>query len=601
MKLRWLLLVAPLALACADKDKDTAEVVYPDDDGDGYTSDVDCRDDDPAINPGADEYCDGVDHNCDTLAQFNAVDGYTVYLDGDLDGFGDAETTKSTCAAVQGYVDNSDDCDDRNPNIYPGALEICDDDDDDEDCSGAADDDDETVDVSTYSVFYEDVDGDGYGVAESTVERCDAGEGYAPLVGDCDDDEANANPGLTEVCGDLIDNDCDGSSNTCGPNGELDLGDYTSAAGDTQSGLGSSVAPFDSDGFLVGAPATIAGTKGSAMVLDSSLSGITLSGSKNGEQAGSAVSGGDVDNDGAADALVGAPGYDVSQQSSNQGRVYLVLNPTSSGALDSGEIYTGDSSDNAGSMVALLDWDGSGGDEIFASDRTSVMVLSSSMAVEQSSSGDYVTVLAGGDLDGDGAEELLIGVSGSSELHVLADGELGGDYDDGTATLTGLGGEGVGSAVAARCDVDGDGQDDMAVGASNASGSKGRAYLITDLSGGLAGAAATVEGTAQYKLGTAVALLDIDADGHCDVVVGGPGAGTNTSGVSWLYYGPVSGTLHPVDADASFAGEGDFAAAGTTLSNAGDLDGDGYDDLAVGAPGDSSLAGAVYLVNGGGI
>lgn len=597
MKYRSLLFALALA-ACGDKDGDSG-IVYPDEDGDGYTSDVDCQDDNPDVNPGVDELCDGVDWNCDGLPQFNAVDGFTFYLDGDGDGYGDPETSESSCTQRSGYTDNSDDCNDRDPNVNPGMTEVCDDDDRDEDCNDVADDADDGVDVTTMSDHYLDADGDGYGVDDDVMQRCDAGDGYAALGEDCDDDEPQANPGETEVCGDLIDNDCDGTSNTCGPNGDLDLTDYAAIGGAAETGLGSSVARFDEDQFIVGAPAAIAGSPGAAYLYDDSLSGITLTGSKNGEQAGSSVAGGDIDGDGNADALIGAPGYDASQQSTNLGRVYLVSNPSSSTTLGGGTLLEGSAGTSTGSRVAVVDFSGTGA-EPFASDTNEVFQLDDSLDVVDSWSGGFATALDGGDTDGDGAEELLIGVSGSSQVYLLADGDSGGGFGAGI-TLTGDSGEGLGSSLASRCDADGDGQDDLAIGASGYSASKGRAYLLTDVGAGLSGAAASVEGTAQYKLGTAVALADIDGDGICDLMVGGPGAGTNSSGVSWLYYGPVSGTLHPEDASAVFNGDGNFAAAGTTLGSPGDLDGDGYDEVVVGAPGADSLSGVVYLVIGGGM
>ena len=134
MKYRSLLFALALA-ACGGKDEDSG-IVYPDEDGDGYTSDVDCQDDNPDVNPGVDELCDGTDWNCDGLPQFNAVDGFTFYLDGDGDGYGDPDTSESSCTQRSGYTDNSDDCNDRDPNVNPGMVEVCDEDDRDEDCNG---------------------------------------------------------------------------------------------------------------------------------------------------------------------------------------------------------------------------------------------------------------------------------------------------------------------------------------------------------------------------------------------------------------------------------------------------------------------------------
>lgn len=58
--------------------------------------------------------------------------------------------------------------------------------------------------------FYRDVDGDGYGDPGRTVSACEAPDGYVADNTDCDDGRRLVNPGATEVCGDLIDNDCSG-------------------------------------------------------------------------------------------------------------------------------------------------------------------------------------------------------------------------------------------------------------------------------------------------------------------------------------------------------------------------------------------------------
>ena len=94
-----------------------------DTDGDGYTSDVDCNDNDPAINPDATEICDGKDNNCD-----GAIDeGFSLndyYYDADADGYGNPAVSIQACAQPLGYVTNNLDCNDINSAINPSATEI---------------------------------------------------------------------------------------------------------------------------------------------------------------------------------------------------------------------------------------------------------------------------------------------------------------------------------------------------------------------------------------------------------------------------------------------------------------------------------------------
>jgi len=175
----------------------------------GYVSDsTDCDDGDAAIHPGATELCDGDDNDCDGLtddADGGVVGAGTYYRDSDGDGYGDAGSNTTACAAPSGYVSSTTDCDDRDAAVNPGASEICDG--VDNDCDGLTDDDDSGV--TGVSTWYRDNDSDGYGDITRSASACSAPSGYIADASDCDDYSSAVYPGATEVC-DGDDNDCDG-------------------------------------------------------------------------------------------------------------------------------------------------------------------------------------------------------------------------------------------------------------------------------------------------------------------------------------------------------------------------------------------------------
>ncbi len=170
----------PVVLAANDCEHGDASLY--DADGDGYgICGTDCDDEEETTHPGAEEWYDGVDQDCDGI-----IDEGTEGYDDDLDG----------------YTELEGDCNDGDPSVYPGATE---------DYSNGIDDDcDGGVDSS-----FADFDGDGYAV-----------EG-----GDCDDTNPNANPGATEVL-DAVDNDCDGITDEGTADYDDDGDGYTESAGD---------------------------------------------------------------------------------------------------------------------------------------------------------------------------------------------------------------------------------------------------------------------------------------------------------------------------------------------------------------------------------
>lgn len=170
----------------------------------GYvTNNEDCDDTNAAINPFADEVCDGLDNDCNGLVDDAFI--FTYYADADQDGYGTENTSIDTCLvfAPAGYVSNNLDCDDSDFFINPDAVEECDG--FDNNCNGATD---EGLALFTY---FADLDADGFGSSISVFETCEstAPFGYVTNGDDCDDSNADVNPDAPEII-DGIDNNCNG-------------------------------------------------------------------------------------------------------------------------------------------------------------------------------------------------------------------------------------------------------------------------------------------------------------------------------------------------------------------------------------------------------
>lgn len=167
---------------------------------DGAVADAtDCDDSLDTVFPGADERCEGIDNDCDDIVDENVRSLW--YLDNDADGYGDENQPVESCDPPEGVVATPGDCDDREPASFPGNPEQC---------EGIDNDCDAQIDEGVTTTYWLDLDADGYGGPDFSIEACALPTGYAPTDDDCDDGDSAVSPGDPERCGGE-DEDCDGA------------------------------------------------------------------------------------------------------------------------------------------------------------------------------------------------------------------------------------------------------------------------------------------------------------------------------------------------------------------------------------------------------
>jgi uncharacterized repeat protein (TIGR01451 family) len=340
---------------------------------------------------------------------------------------------------------------------------------------------------------------------------------------------------------------------------------------------------------------------------------------------GSAVGrAGDVNGDGYSDVIVGAPGY--ANPDLFEGAAFVFHGSASGLSATAAWSREGDvRSANFGSSAAGAgDVNGDGYSDVIVAApgyedgqlgegaafvfHGSAAGLSPTADWSVESDSAYAdlgsSVAGGGDVNGDGYSDVIVGARGytNGELlegaafafHGSASG-LGA-----SAAWTAEGGQamaGLGGSVATAGDVNGDGYSDVIVGASEYDGGEtgeGRACVYHGSPSGLSAVAAwTAEGNQDdAHFGTGVAAAgDVNGDGYSDVAVGAPGYndGLIVVGRAYVYHGSASGLS--TASDWSAMGSEEWGQFGRGL-DAGDFNGDGYADLLL------TGSGRVHLFHG---
>jgi len=591
---------------------------------------------DCAPSPGGGDDSGGADPDTERPGEdTDCPDPLTWHLDADGDTWGDDATTDEGCAPPgedPPWVTRGGDCDDGNAGAYPGAEEVWYDG-ADQDCAGGddfdadgdgdacrdehpdcagedCDDGDDAVHPAAEETWYDGVDQDCDGASDYDADA-DGYDSEAEADGeDCDDGEGAVNPSAEEDCETAIDEDCDGAAG-CGLPPELTWAEDSAAriglspgtAGGLRSAWAGDVNGDGAPDFLInadqlddggedaGGAYLVYGPIGGELILPDDAD-VTFVGAAAGERAGYPRLGpaGDIDGDGYGDLLIASTSAEDYGYLPN-GAIYLVFGAeklTGSQSLSIHTAITGNEGYFLGNSACGL-----------------------------------------GDVDGDTIDDFAVAMSkpddayhGRSYLFLGRKGLGSGHLSSADASILGAASEDRAAFVVSAGDVDGDGLRDFLIGApeeSTTASDAGSVYLVLGRDKGgwptsVTGADAVYRGARQsdYLGGWTNPNLqtmqrspgDANSDGYDDLLLGtphhDPDPKTSTSpGAAWLVY--RNSEKHPIpeqtlspDLGARLDGAAENDQAGQAVSFAGDLDGDGHDDLAISA----LEIGVTYVVYG---
>ena len=477
----------------------------------------------------------------------------TFHPDSDADGFGSSTASVVTCTIPDGYLTDNSDCNDENIGQNP------------------------------LTTWYLDSDADFYytGTGSAVTQCATPGVGYAFEgiigTGDCDDSNYQKYPGASEQP-DTLDNDCNGlvddginwiyggileSNQILGEMGNIsDAGDIN---GDGFDDIITGSTLFDNGQTDEGRVFIYNGSAGGIITTASA----TLESNQTNAYFGSVAGAGDVNNDGYDDIIVGATGYDGATP--NVGKIY---------------IYHG-SSIGINTIPATT----------FQGGFTETKIGNS--------------VSCAGDVNGDGFDDVIAGARGynsnTGRMYILHGSASGVSATPATSILGSQTACYFGSSVDGAGDVNGDGFDDVIVGASNYDNgetNEGRAYIYHGSATGIITTPVTIleNNNTESNFGFSVSGVgDINNDGYDDIVVGAPDyiVLDTAVGGAFVYLGSPAGI--GIIPDIVIEGDRNYADLGFSVVGIGDINNDEYDDVAFGAPyydNGQYLEGRVFIYHG---
>src|SRR3989339_262200 len=346
------------------------------------------------------------------------------------------------------------------------------------------------------------------------------------------------------------------------------------------------------------------------------MADVIIDGENSSDRFGSHLAIGDLNANGKNDLIVDAYYYN-----SSQGRAYIFYNDGiyTNLAASADEIITGEASSNFGIEFTVGDLNVDGKDDlvigaygydasddegrvyIFYNDGTGVYVDTAATA-DEIITGENLSFfgysLATGDLDADGDTDLVVG----GYKYGIFDGRVYIYYNDGYYTATStladviITGEGTDSSFGfsfSTGDLNSDGKTDLVVGAQGYNSSQGRVYIFYndyDYGDHASTADEIITGETSNSFGNSLVAGDLNADGKTDLAVG---ANWSTQCSVYIFYNDGNYTSLASTADEIITGEAS-SQFGNSL-DVGDLNSDGKEDLVVGAFMYNSFQGRIYI------